>query len=255
MNNEDPKQIKKHGMTSEKASRVKNRGHKKEHLFASLIGGKVIKGVNKIDVYDKYNNGYTIKGGSEVKGKSGTEGRWQLFLFGRNKFEKDTDFPARDIFIKILDSFPKTRIEYDIKPEFYKERVKSPMTKLKDYLSNKKNVRLFFDKAIFNFKLNFLVIYSDDVFHIFDKEDILNIFAKDFRVINNSSTQKVVFQYKDKLWVEIEVRKTEGKFPSILLITNKSKIIRLLSDNIKNLEKKTESLYAYGKAIETFFPV
>src|SRR3990167_9404797 len=167
----EEKTIKKHGMSSEKASRVKLRGHNKEYLFADLIGGEVIKGVNKIDVYGKNGKGYTVKGGSEVEGKSGREGRWQLFLFGKKRFEDEKDFPGGKIFIEILNSFPKTRGEYDLSPEIYKERVKSFMTKLKEYLSDKSKMHDFFNKAIFNFKLDFLVIYHDDVFHIFDREE------------------------------------------------------------------------------------
>ncbi len=246
------KTIKKHGMTTEKARRVKLRGHNKEYLFAELIGGKVVKGVNKIDVYDKNGRGYTVKGGSEVKGKSGTEGRWQLFMFGKRRFENDLNFPARELFIEILNSFPKTREEYDKNPEIYKKRVKIPMIKLKNYLSDKTKMHSFFDKAIFNFRLDFLVIYHNDIFHIFDREEILDIFGKYLKVTTNKTTQKVVFQYKEKLWIEIEVRKTEGKFPSILLITNKLKILKLLSDNIEKFEKRTRNIYTYGKTIDYF---
>ena len=110
----------------------------------------------------------------------------------------------------------------------------------------------FFSKAIFNFKLNFLVIYHDDIFHIFDREEVLDVFDKEFNVITNSTNQKVVFQYDGKIAIEIEVRKSEGKFPSILLITNKLKILRILLNNIKNFEKKTRNIYAYGKAIDNF---
>jgi len=246
------KVIKKHGMSSEKASRVKLRGHRKEYLFADLIGGEAIQGVNKIDVYGKNGKGYTVKGGSEVKGKSGTEGRWQLFMFGRKRFEDDLDFPARELFIDVLDSFPKTREEYDKYPEIYKEKVKIPMTELKDYLSDKTKMHRFFSKAIFNFRLDFLVIYHDDIFYIFDREEVLNIFDNVLNVITNATTQKVVFQYNGKIAIEIEIRKSEGKFPSILLITNKLKILRILLNNIKNFEKKTRNIYAYGKAKDTF---
>lgn len=249
---EDSKFIKPHGMSSEKASRVKLRGHNKEYLFADLIDGTVAQGVNKIDVYDKYGKGYTVKGGSEVKRKAGTEGRWQLFMFGRRRFEDEIDFPAREIFIEILDSFPKTREEYDKNKELYKGKIIIPMTKLKEYLSNEIEMHRFFSKAIFNFKLDFLVIYHDDIFHIFDREEVLDIFDKEFKVINNSTIQKVVFQYNNKITIEIEVRKSRGKFPSILVITNKLKIFNILLANIKDPEKKKRNIYVYGKANDNF---
>lgn len=249
-NNE--KIIKSHGMSSEKARRVKIRGHNKEYLFADLIGGEAIKGTNKIDVYGKDGKGYTVKGGSEVKGKAGREGRWQLFMFGRKRFEEEINFPAREIFIEILDSFPKSKEEYDKNKNLYKERVKIPMTKLKNNFSNKSEMHNFFSKAIFNFKLDYLVIYHDDIFYIFDREEVLGIFDKEFEIINNSTIQKVVFRYNEKITIEVEVRKSEGKFPSILLIINKMKILNILLNNIKNFEKKTRNIYAYGEAQNTF---
>ena len=234
-------------MSSEKASRVKKRGHKKEYLFAELIGGKIVKGTNKMDVYGKDGKGYSIKGGSEIKGKSGRDGRWQLFMFAKKKFLEEIDFPAKDIFIEVLNSFPQTREEYDKNPWIYKEKVKIPISKLKDYLSNKENMRSFFSKAIFNFKLDCLVIYHDDVFLIFDREKVLDIFNKDLQVDTNSTLQKVVFKYDNKIAIEIEVRKSKGKFPSILLITNKMKILKILLNNIKDFEEKKRNIYAYGK--------
>ncbi len=36
------KDIKPHGMSSEKASRVKKRGQNKEYIYAKLIGGEVV---------------------------------------------------------------------------------------------------------------------------------------------------------------------------------------------------------------------
>ena len=244
--------IKSHGMNSEKARRVKIRGHNKEYLFAELIGGEVIKGTNKIDIYGKDGKSYTVKGGSEVKGKAGREGRWQLFMFGRKRFEEEINFPAREIFIEILDSFPKSREEYDKNKNFYKERLKIPMAKLKSYLSNRFETHNFFSKAIFNFKLDYLVIYHDDIFYVFDREEVLDIFDKEFEVINNSTIQKVVFRYNGKIAIEIEVRKSEGKFPSILLITNKMKIFNILLNNIKKFEKKTRNIYVYGEAQNSF---
>ena len=246
------KEIKLHGMSSEKASRVKLRGHNKEYLFADLIGGQAIRGTNKIDVYCRDGKRCTVKGGSEVKRKAGTEGRWQLFMFAKSRFENEKDFPGRKLFIEILDCFPKTRSEYDKNPIIYKQAIKTPMIKLRKYLSDKTKIHNFFNKAIFNFEIDFLVIYHNDIFHIFGREEVIDIFSRRFNIITNSTSQKVVFQYNNKIAIEIEVRKTEGKFPSILLITNKLKILGILLDNIKSLEEKKRNLHVYGKAIQNF---
>lgn len=73
------RQPKKHGMTSEKASRVKIRGHKKEHIYAHLIGGKVIKGIGKEDVKDSKGKIHTVKGGGEIKGEKAEEENGRCF--------------------------------------------------------------------------------------------------------------------------------------------------------------------------------
>ncbi len=59
---ESNKIIKPHGMSSEKASRVKIRGHKKEYIYASLINGEVIKGTKKEDVKDSNGKIHSLKG-------------------------------------------------------------------------------------------------------------------------------------------------------------------------------------------------
>lgn len=60
------KVIRKHGMSSEKARRVKSRGHKKEFIYANLIGGKVVRGTKKEDVEDSNGKIHSLKGGSEI---------------------------------------------------------------------------------------------------------------------------------------------------------------------------------------------
>ena len=48
------KKSKLHGMTSDKAWRVKTRGNRKEDIFAELIKGIVLKGTKKPDVMSAY---------------------------------------------------------------------------------------------------------------------------------------------------------------------------------------------------------
>ena len=71
------KKIKLHGMSSEKASRVKKRGHKKEYIYATLIMGKVVRGTKKEDVVDMNGKIHSLKGGGEIKGGEGRKGKWQ----------------------------------------------------------------------------------------------------------------------------------------------------------------------------------
>lgn len=246
------KVIKLHGMSSEKASRVKKRGHNKEHIFAGLINGEIIKGTKKPDVRGKHGQLYTIKGGSEIKKKEGRDGRWSIFLFSKNKFIKDEDFPAREIFIKILDCYPEKYEDYQSSKDTYKRKIITLMVKLKEYLSDKENLSDFFNKSFFDKRVDFFVIYDDEIFHIFDKDEVWQTFLDYFEVDNSSTFQKVVFKY-NKLCGEVEVRTTnDGKYPSMIFTMGKRANFNLLSEKITETKDFTHVIKLYGKAINKF---
>lgn len=243
---------KSHGMDSTKASRIKRRGHNKEHLFAALIGGEVIKGDKKEDVIDRYGKYYTIKGGSEMKGGDGNKGKWQLFLYRLSKFETDTSFYGRDIFIKILRCYP----DYDnylLHKDEIKMLIKPLMQELKDYLLINDNRRNFILKSCFNDRVNYFVVYHNDIFYIYDKEEIVDIFVNRFVVDVNSTFQKVVFKYNNITISEIEVRTTnDGKYPSILYNMLKHCVCNVLKNERLPYREHSKNIRIYGKAIATW---
>ena len=102
--------IKPHGMSSDKAYRVKTRGNIKEDIFADLIKGIVLKGTKKPDVMNAYLQFFSVKGSSEKQGKEGRDGRIQVFMYNPSRFEKESDFPAGQI-IKVNASAGKVIIE------------------------------------------------------------------------------------------------------------------------------------------------
>jgi hypothetical protein len=245
----ETKAIKLHGMSSEKASRVKVRGHRKEDIFANIIKGLVIKGTKKQDVINSYEQWFSVKGGSEVKGSEGREGRWSIILYSKSRIEEETDFPARDIFLDILGCYPKTHAEYEATKTEVKKNVAVQMRKLKDYLLDETNRTEFLDRSFFNRKINFFVVYHDDVFHIFEKDEAWQTFLKNLKVETNSSDLKVVFK-DDGLCGEIEVRTTDdGKYPSIMFTMSKLSAFGLLSKKISKIKKLSPVLWLYGKAI------
>lgn len=240
-------------MSSEKASRVKKRGHNKEHLYASLIGGKVVSGIKKEDVIDYNGNYHSVKGGSEMKGGDGIKGKWQVFLYKIARFESDTSFYGRDIFIKILNLYPKTHDEYVKDKDMIRERVKPCMLELKNYLLDSNNKLNFINKSFFNERVKYFVIYHDDIFRVFDKNQLVNILVNTLVVDVNSTSQKVVFTYDDKLVSEIEIRTTDdGKYPSILYNTLKHRVCGIMSDFELERKALTPNVYIYGDAIGTF---
>ena len=121
MNN---KIIKKHGMSSEKARRVKERGHKKEFIYANLIKGEIVKGTKKEDVKDSNGRIHSLKGGGEIQKKSGRHGKWQIFLYKKSRFEQETTFYGREIILNILNQFPLTYQEYEETKKQVKEKIK-----------------------------------------------------------------------------------------------------------------------------------
>lgn len=248
----EAKKIKPHGMSTEKASRVKTRGNNKEYMFAALIGGTVIKGTKKQDVSNKHGQLFSIKGGSEIQHKEGRDGKWQIFLHKKSKFEEDTDFPAGKIFLNILNCYPETYQEYASNKGHYKEKVARHMKILKRTLENREQRKEFFDKSFFDKKIDFFVVYDDDVFNVFDKEEVWNIFLDSLEVDNSSTFQKVVFK-QNTLCAEIEVRTTDdGKYPSMLFTMRKRPAMDLLTEKIKESKKIIPVIKLCGKAIEKY---
>jgi len=242
--------IKSHGMSSEKASRIKKRGHRKEHIFAGLIKGEVVKGTRKIDVKDSNGKIYSIKGGGEIKGGEGRKGKWQLFLHKLSKFENNTEFLNRYIFIKILKAYPEKYEEYQSNKEVIKNNIVPYMKELKEFLVDSRNKYDFLNKALFDKRIDYFVVYQDDIFYIFDRNEMLIIFTENLLVENSSTFQKVVFKYENKIISEIEVRTTnDGKYPSILFNMLKEKALNLLIKETKKYKKINENIYVYGEAI------
>ena len=239
-----------HGMSSKKASRVKTRGHSKENLYVQLIGGTIVKGTKKEDIKDKFGKFHSIKGGSEMKGGDGIKGKWQLFLYKKSRFESDASFCGKDIFIKILNLYPEKHEEYITKKSIIKENIKPYILELKTFLIDEKNKRKFIEQSIFSERVDYFVIYHNEIFRIFDKCEIIDILSNTLVVDINRTSQKVVFKHKGNLVAEIEIRTTnDGKYPSILFNMLKHKICSILNYNNLKCEIITPNIYAYGKSI------
>ncbi|MGI6589476.1 MAG: hypothetical protein ACOX1V_02325 [Candidatus Iainarchaeum sp.] len=244
--------IKPHGMSSDKAYRVKTRGNRKEDIFADLIKGIVLKGTKKPDVMNAYLQFFSVKGSSEKQGKEGRDGRIQVFMYNPSRFEKESDFPAGQIIKDIFSCYPPTYDEYQENKERIKEKIAIQMVKLKDYLLNNGNRAKFLDRAFFDRQMDFFVIYDDEIFHVFDKDEVWKVFLDNLEVDNNSSNQKVVFKY-GSLVAEIEMRTTDdGKYPTIFMPLNKRITLNLLLEKINRKKEFSRYLYLYGNAIKKY---
>lgn len=132
---------KRRAMTTENARRVKLAGHAAEKEFTDLIGGFVYPGSRKKDVVDKQGNIHSIKSGDK---------KWQMFLYGKNRFESSIGFLGAPLFIDCIDSFPPKRNDYIKNKTAFKSRLQEPMKKLKNFLSDKeKEIFMHGNKLIF----------------------------------------------------------------------------------------------------------
>ncbi|MGB4298431.1 MAG: hypothetical protein WBK32_02255 [Candidatus Saccharicenans sp.] len=246
-------------MTSDKASQVKRKGHEDAEEFVQELGiGKEFKcdPRAKKDVIDEYGRSYSVKSG---------EKKWQIFLYGENRFKNDFTFQGIDglgqIFIECIESFPPRRSDYLDNKNIYKARLQKPMVKLAEKLKEKRLLASFIDKGIFNSgEVDFLVIKHENLFHLFWGRDVVNILTSNFNVENSQgrtagqmACQKVVFKYLNRTIGEIEMRNdSDLHYREVKFWLAKNLTFELLTYNIKAKKKFRSKIILYGGAINKF---
>lgn len=244
-------------MSSEKASKVKRRGHKREQDLCELIGGELYQGAptDKADIVDQYGNTHSVKSGTW----------WQIFLYGRERFLTNTNFQdvgeIAKLMAECIDVFPENRTDYLADKHTYKLALQEPMRRLKSEFNNLDTKERFFSKSIFNDTVELLSIRADNArFHVFERCDVVRILTNKLEVANSKarnqnqySDQKVLFKCpknkRPKNVGEIEIRNDsdthyrQGKFR-----LNSVKIFNILETNIPDREK-INGVQAYGSAI------
>lgn len=248
------KKRKKRAMKSEDASKKKIQGHTAETEFADLIGGRVIRGVGKQDVKDKNNKTHSVKSG---------EKKWQIFLYGEERFKSDNDIPGSEIFLDCINSFSNNWNEYKKNKKRYKLYLQPNMRKLKDFLSTSANKIKFLRKAFFDNIVNYLTIKDNNFFHIFDSFEVIEALNTSTLVVNSKARTKnqtddlkVVFKLikkDDQTTIgEIELRTDrKEKFRLVKFWIFRNKTFNLLREKIKSKEK-INRIILYGKAIGSF---
>lgn len=248
---------KKKAMTSEKASYVKRKGHKDAYEFAKCLGiGKEFRSDPraKKDVIDSEGYSYSVKSG---------EKKWQIFLYGRKRFESDYTFRGMnglgELFLQCIDSFPESRNDYLKNKVKYKTKLQKPMERLCQRLKEKRLLASFINASIFNSgEVDFLVIKEGRNFHIFWNRDVVDILTKNYEVENSKArgenqidSQKVVFKVDGKTHGEIEMRNDSNiHYREIKFWLDKNLTFNLLKTQIKKVKSLTERIFLYGKAIK-----
>lgn len=251
---------KRRAMTTEAARRVKLAGHEAEQEFANLIGGQVYVGSRKKDVLDRQGNIHSIKSG---------EKKWQIFLYGKKRFEESIGFIGAKYFIACIDCFPEDRGVYLQNKRQYKTRLQRPMRELRAFLSESNenvflhnNKIIFLQEAIFHSsEVDYFTVKKDRVFHIFDAEEVIRTIDKSTSLINSRASQrgqmdnqKVLLKLDDNLTIgEIEMRNDSAvHYREIKFWMDKEKTLRLLKNKISPAKKISEYIFTYGRASQRF---
>lgn len=247
------------GLSSEAARIIRQRGHDDAMEFALAIGLNIDYRRDpqaKKDVIDPSGDAHSVKGG--VK-------KWQVFLYGRNRFYKDEFFQVMngigDILISCIDSFPATYQAYQRNKQQYKEALRQHMVALKEKLQQPNRLKALISKSMFNGgEVDYLTVKEGGVFHVFWGRQVIEVFVDNVDVVNSRAIsshqtpeQKVIFKYEGFNLGEIEMRNDSPiHYREIRFNMVKPRFMKLIFDNIQEKSKYNEFVYVYGDAINKF---
>jgi hypothetical protein len=255
------KKRKSRASTSEQAREYRQRGYDNALLFAKALGlGTDYRNdpQAKKDVIDPSGDAHSVKSGS---------GKWQLFLYGRNRFLTDDGFIALNgiglLLVHCIDAFPPSYAEYRKNPSAAKERLKAPMQELRDRFQRKALLRAFLMKSIFNGgEVNYLTILHEDVFHVLLNTDVVQLMGECFEVVNSKAIkegdfddQKVLFRYKGQNVGELEMRNdSPTHYQQVRFNMNIQPATELLLGNIllEHMLEGSDIVAIHGKAARRF---
>lgn len=247
--------------TSDQARAYRQAGHDNALQFAMALGlGKDYRNdlQAKKDVIDPSGDAHSVKSGNI---------KWQLFLYGRNRFLTDDGFIALNgiggLFVHCIDAFPPSYKEYRSNPAAAKERLKTPMRELRDRFQRKALLRAFLMKSIFNGgEVNYLTILHEGVFHVFLNTDVVQLMGECFEVVNSKAIkagdvddQKVLFRYEGQNVGELEMRNdSPTHYQQVRFNMNIQPAIKLLLENIPQVKmlEGSDVVVIHGKAARRF---
>jgi len=244
------------GFSSRKKAREgRQAGLTREEEFAKAIGGeKNDDSQTKTDVFDPSGGTHSVKSGST---------KWQIFLYGENRFTTDPGFAViGNLLVACINVFPKDRDKYESNERKHKRKLKPYMEAICKKLQNKKRLRDFFEKSIFNGReVKYLTILYESKFHILYRSQVLDKFINNLIVENSKATkegemdsQKVIFKYNNENLAELEMRNDSDKHYRQIrfnMIVPKAVDLLLLNSKLKK-EKFNNKVLVYGKAIKKF---
>lgn len=249
----------KRGLSSEDARKVRQQGHDDAFKFAMLIGLESDYQndiVAKKDVIDLSGDAHSVKSGNK---------KWQLFLYGINRFRDDDFYQTMNgigqLLVKCIEAFPENFSEYQRNKTKAKENCRIPMRELKQLLQEKRRVRSFINKAMFNGgEVNYLTVRHENVYHVFLNKDVVTVFADAVTVENSQARsihqvpeQKVVFKHNGTNLAELEMRNDSPiHYRQIRFNMVKPRIMNLLFEKLDMTKKFNNEVFVYGDASKKF---
>jgi hypothetical protein len=245
--------------SSDEARRYRQQGHDDALLFALAIGlDRDYKNDLKAkkDVIDPSGDSHSVKSG---------EKKWQIFLYGLNRFETDAFFRVMngigDLLMACIKSFPNTYEEYIANKAEAKEKLRPHMVSLAEKLQDKNRLRAFIGKSMFNGgEVNYLTVLHNGKFHVFWGKEVEYVMADNLEVANSQARQvgqfaeqKVIFKFEGKNLAELEMRNDSSvHYREIRFNMIKPKAMRLLFSKITSMWEYSEEVIVYGEAIRHF---
>ena len=241
----------------EQARNVRQQGHANALAFALAIGMQADYRNDpqaKKDVIDPSGDSHSLKSGKK---------KWQIFLYGRGRFENDDGFQALngvgELLIHCIDTFPPEFDDYRRNPNPSKQRLRTPMRELKDRFQRKALLRAFLMKSIFNGgEVNYLTVLHEDQYHVFLNSDVVRLMGDAFEVTNSGSQgdnppeQKVLFRHNGRNVGELEMRNDGLRhYQQVRFNMHIPQAVSLLL-TIEPSQAFNEQVMVYGAAIRRF---
>ncbi len=250
---------KKRALSSEDARNIRQRGYDDALEFALSIGlSSDYKNDPhaKKDVIDLSGDAHSVKSG---------EKKWQIFLYRLERFWSDDAFGTMngigDLLAECINAFPPAFATYQRNKVVAKERLRKPMRELADKLQEKRRLRAFLNKSLFNGgEVNYLTVKHDKTFHVFLNQDVVQVFSDNLEVCNSRAIsagqmpeQKVLFRYNGKNLGELEMRNdSPTHYREVRFNMIKPKVMELLFTKIPLAKTFSDKVLVYGDASKRF---
>lgn len=250
---------KRRASTSDQARDYRQKGHDDAKLFATTIGlsdDYQNDPQAKKDVIDPSGDSHSVKSGKK---------KWQIFLYGKNRFETDDFFKVMngigDILINCIKSFPDSYFDYQRDKAKHKRKLEPNMIALCEKLQDKRRLSAFISKSMFNGgEVNYLTVCEGKAFHVFLSKEVVKVMSDNLivrtsqaRRASEFSNQKVIFIYNGHTLGEVEMRNDSPQhYREIRFNMLKPKAMNLLTSAIPNKVLFGANVIVYGDAIKKF---